>query len=246
MAFHLSIAAPAYNESAGICPTLGTWHAFLSRAPDIASFEIVICNDGSTDTTGQLLDELTTRYPQLIPLHLPTQQGAAVALSRAIAATRLDWVLILDTDNQCPIENLPFFLHAVQNNQDALVIAGIREQQQRAVRYRLGSRLSGTVCNLLYGSQLRDFNSAYKLIRGDVVRALLLETKGMNYSTEMTARLLERRIAIHEVVIKHLPRTSGRPTVSFWRASWHRLLFTLYLAIRQGLLKCGILHSQQG
>src|SRR3979411_1495260 len=106
----LSVAAPAYNEAEGIEAVIADWHRFLSAQTDLAEFEIVICNDGSKDKTGDIMDRLTLSYPQLRPLHFAANQGAAAALNAAIAATRGDWVLLMDSDGQFAIENLPDML----------------------------------------------------------------------------------------------------------------------------------------
>ena len=65
----LSLAAPAYNEAEGIEDVIADWHRFLAAQNDVAEFEIVICNDGSKDATGDILDRLTLSYPQVRPLH---------------------------------------------------------------------------------------------------------------------------------------------------------------------------------
>ncbi|HWU54271.1 MAG TPA: glycosyltransferase, partial [Rhizomicrobium sp.] len=96
----LSVAAPAYNEAAGIEAVIANWHDFLSARPELAEFEIVVCDDGSSDATGDILDRLTLSYPQLRPLHFARNQGAAAALNAAIAATTGDWVLLIDSDGQ--------------------------------------------------------------------------------------------------------------------------------------------------
>jgi glycosyltransferase involved in cell wall biosynthesis len=235
----LSAAAPAYNEAAGIEAVIANWNGFLSAQPDLAAFEIVICDDGSTDGTGAILDRLAQVYPQLRVLHFARNQGAAAALNAAIAATKGDWVLLLDSDGQFAIENLPDMLEAVRRS-GAKAAIGIRRKKDTAFA-QFGSRASGAVCNLLHGSRMRDFNSAFKLVWGPVVRGLGLEARGMNYSTEVTSRLLERGIVPVEVAIEHRPRTAGASHMKLLRGAVHRFLFVCYIALRQLLLRLGIL-----
>src|SRR3569833_3274741 len=109
----LSVAAPAYNEAAGIEAVIANWHEFLSAQVALAEFEFVVCFVGCTDRTGDILDRLTLPYPQLRPLHFAQNQGAAAALNAAIAATKGDWVLLIDSDGQFAIESLPDMLAAV-------------------------------------------------------------------------------------------------------------------------------------
>lgn len=235
----LSLAAPAYNEGEGIGPVVKHWHEFLSAQPDIAQFEIIICNDGSRDRTKEVLDTLTKTYPEVRPIHLPNNQGAAAALTTAIAATTLDWVLLTDSDDQFPIENFSRMLAALRSSQHKAAI-GIRKKKDSAFA-RFGTQASGLVCNLIHGSKMKDFNSAFKLVSGSLLRSLMLEAKGMNYSTEVTSRLLERKITITEVDIEHRLRTTGTSHMKLIRGSIHRFLFVCYLSLRQLLLKLDIL-----
>jgi glycosyltransferase involved in cell wall biosynthesis len=239
----LSVAAPAYNEAAGIEAVVGEWHSFLAGRSDVASFEIVICNDGSMDGTGDILDRLKQQFPGLRPVHFARNQGAAAALNAAIAATTGDWVLLIDSDGQFPIQNLPDMIDAVRRSGGRAAI-GIRQKKDVPFA-QFGSWASGLVCNLVHGSRVRDFNSAFKLVWGPTLRGLGLEAKGMNYSTEVTSRLLERGVSLAEVAIEHRPRTTGTSSMKLVRGAIHRLLFVSYIALRQLLLGLGILSRPQ-
>jgi len=235
----LSLAAPAYNEAEGIEAVIADWHKFLSAQAALAEFEIVICNDGSKDATGDILDRLTLSYPQLRPLHFASNQGAAAALKAAIAATKGDWVLLMDSDGQFAIENLPDMLTALGRSGGKAAI-GIRKKKDAAFA-QFGSWASGLACNLVHGSRLKDFNSAFKLVWGPALRGLGLEARGMNYSTEVTSRLLECGIVPVEVEIAHRPRTTGVSSMKLMRGAAHRFLFVMYIALRQLLLRLNIL-----
>jgi dolichol-phosphate mannosyltransferase len=235
----LSLAAPAYNEAEGIEAVIADWHGFLSTYPGVAEFEIVICNDGSQDATGDILDRLTLTYPQLRPLHFAGNQGAAAALNAAITATKGDWILLMDSDGQFAIQNLPDMLAAIDGTAKQAAI-GIRRKQDAAFA-QFGSWASGLACNLVHGSRLKDFNSAFKLVWGPTLRGLGLEAKGMNYSTEVTSRLLECGIVPVEVEIAHRPRIAGVSSMKLVHGAVHRFLFVTYIALRQLLLRLNIL-----
>ncbi|HEU0095440.1 MAG TPA: hypothetical protein VFQ52_03230 [Rhizomicrobium sp.] len=73
------------------------------------------------------------------------------------------------------------------------------------------------------------------------MRRLGLEARGLNYSTEVTSRLLECGIPLAEVKIEHRPRATGASSMKLVRGASHRFLFVGYIALRQLLLRLGIL-----
>lgn len=232
----LSIAAPAYQEEANIEQVVRRWATFLGQHSNLVSYEIVICNDGSRDRTREILDRLKLSIPQLKVLHFERNKGAAAALASAINGTTCEWVLLLDSDGQFPIENLSHFERAL-TERPALAYIGYRPKKEDTLFARFGSWSSGVVCNLIYGTRFRDFNCALKLVRGDLLRSLGLEAKGLNYSTEISARILERNVMMQEVEVSHLARKKGKSSLKALKGALHRMLFVFYLAIRKGLLK---------
>lgn len=235
----LSVAAPAYNEEAGIRCVVTSWIGFLRKSSDIRDFEIVVCNDGSDDNTGEILRELANANPELRLVDFTQNQGAAVALTAAIKETLLDWVMLIDSDGQFPIENLSLLLSGLRRVETSAAI-GIRKKKDSTFR-RFGTWSSGIACNLVYGTRLKDFNSACKIVSGPLIRSLSLEAKGMNSSTEITGKLLEAGIEIVEVEIVHRPRTSGTSSMRLVKDSIHRLLFVCYLGFRLLLIRLGVL-----
>lgn len=232
----LSLACPAYNESEGIAALLMYWIEYLEASHIARSYEIVVCNDGSKDSTGRLLAELAQKNPTIKPVHHIVNRGAAAALTTAIEHTTGDWVLLLDSDGQFPVNNVEAMWKCVVESEADAVI-GYRTKKEDSVFARFGSWASGALCGVIYGRRLRDFNSALKLVRGPVLRSLQLEAKGLNYSTEITGRLLELddHVKLVEVQATHVPRRTGRSSRTLIRAAWHRFLFVVYLAVRRFL-----------
>jgi glycosyltransferase involved in cell wall biosynthesis len=239
----ISIAAPAYNEAENIHGLVEEWVRFLEVHFKQEDFEIVVCNDGSKDKTGALLDELAREYPSVKPCHHPVNQGAAAALTTAISRTTKQWVLLLDSDGQYPIDNLELFVRELERA-PAPAFIGYRPKKADSPFARFGSWASGWCCNWCHGTWYRDFNCALKLVEGPLLRGLNLEAKGLNYSTEISSKILERGVAMKEVSVTHRSRAKGRSSRTLLRGSLHRLLFVTYIALRQLLLKLGLLQRR--
>ncbi|EJN07879.1 poly-beta-1,6-N-acetyl-D-glucosamine synthase [Herbaspirillum sp. YR522] len=89
----VSILLPCHNEEDNIHDTIG----WLARQ-DYPDYEIVAINDGSSDNTGALLDQLCTRHPRLRVAHLAENQGKAVALHVGALMSRSEYLVCIDGD----------------------------------------------------------------------------------------------------------------------------------------------------
>jgi len=236
----LSIAAPAYNEGEGIVPVVEHWLDFLAKRADLQRYEIVICNDGSRDDTAEKLNAIAKLHPELAVISHSVNQGAGAALAAAISGTTADWVLLIDSDGQFAIENFDPLLAAIQQS-GAPAAIGVRVKKLDGMFARFGSWSSGFLCNWFHGTRYRDFNSACKLVKGDLLRSLRLDCKGLNYSTDVTSKLIERGVRIAEVDISHLPRAAGSSSLRKFRGARDRFLFVLYVGFRQFLLRMRII-----
>jgi dolichol-phosphate mannosyltransferase len=238
----ISVAAPAYNEAANLVDTVTEWQRYLAEHPAVGRWEIVVCDDGSTDATGEVLADLQAGIPELVVVRFPQNRGAGAAIAAAIAATRLDWVVLLDSDGQFPIANLDHFLDPMRAG-TADAYSGARVRKADGLAYRWGSAASGAVSNVLLGTRYRDFNSIFKVVRGPLFRALPLEAGGMNCSTEITARLVELGHRWVEIPIEHRERGGGQRGWKFWGGARKRALYVGYLGYRRWLLRRGILRN---
>lgn len=239
----VSLAAPAFNEADGIHDSICHWLEFLRKYPGLEDFEVVVCNDGSTDATGAILDDLALKDCRVRPVHHQINQGAAAALSTAIHHTTLPWVLLTDADGQYRLDSVDKLIRAIQSSDERAAI-GVRRSKRDSTFTRFGSWLSGALCNWFHGTRYRDFNCALKLIDGYLLRRLRLEAKGLNYSSEVTSKLIDCGVRLLEVEVEHHPRSSGRSSSQNLRAALHRILFVLYLGFRQFLIRHNVLQRQ--
>ncbi|XRQ04693.1 glycosyltransferase family 2 protein [Actinomadura welshii] len=241
-AIEISVAAPAYNEAANIAEVVAEWQAYLRREPRVAGWEIVVCDDGSTDGTADILEELRVGCPELVVVRFERNRGAGAAIRAAIGHTRLEWVLLLDSDGQFPIANLDRFLGPVLAG-EGTAFSGARVRKADGAAYRWGSAASGAVSNVLHRTRYRDFNSIFKLVDGPLLRALPLEAGGMNCSTEITARVAELGRAWVEIPIEHRVRAGGARGWRYWRGARDRALLVGYLGYRHWLQRRGVLRA---
>jgi hypothetical protein len=97
--------------------------------------------------------------------------------------------------------------------------------------------------NLCYKTKIDDFNCAFKLIKSSILKKIYLESVGLNYSTEMTAKILETNSKLSSVKILHNINKKNKKIRLILKDSLNRILFIKYLIFRKLLLKLKIIKT---
>lgn len=222
----LSVAAPCFNEAESIAAVVAEWDRVLDGWPRAA--EIVLCNDGSTDGTGAILEGLRTRHPRLRVVSFERNGGYGRALSAAIDATRGEWVATIDSDGQFDLaDGLRLLELAEREGLDG--VTGYRQAKQDSLFRVLADRALNRLVRLMFGLDLRDTNCALKVVRGRVLRGLRIEARGYPTPTEICVRLQARGVRLGEAGVAHRERAGGASKLHPWRTGWNFLRFLLYL-----------------
>ena len=235
----LSITAPAYNERENIEKLVTYWESILAR--DGIRGEIVIGEDGSTDGTKDILRALQGKYDNLVVVDHAVNQGYGFALSSAVARSRGDYVLTIDSDGQFDAAEYALLLAEMKKGYD--VVTGYRHRKQDQLLRVVADRVLNLIVRVLFRLSLRDTNCALKLWRGDVVRRLTIEARGYPTPTELLVRAHVLGYRIGEAGITHYERAGGKTKLKALRTSWHMLLFLLYLKYKQVLYQARIINN---
>src|SRR5690606_10740249 len=94
----VSIILPAFNEAAILEQNIVVIEEYLRSIESRYRFEIMIINDGSSDGTGEIAEELASRFPNLRVLHHPTNFGLGQAFKTGFSESRGDYVVTMDVD----------------------------------------------------------------------------------------------------------------------------------------------------
>jgi glycosyltransferase involved in cell wall biosynthesis len=240
MAIALSLAAPAFNEAAGIESVVCDWSATLSGVQ--ASFELVICNDGSQDETGQVLERLQRDIPQLGVIDRKTNRGYGSAMNCAIAACRGEWIATIDSDGQFAAADVVDMVR-LANDRQCDAVFGYRVRKCDSWLRRRADRALNWIVRVLFGAPFRDTNCALKVIRRSTLQRLVLEATGFAFPTEVAIKLHASGARIVEYPVRHGDRTAGQSKLRVWRVGLQTLAFLLYLRWRQALYRAGLLQQ---
>jgi glycosyltransferase involved in cell wall biosynthesis len=224
----LSIVAPVFNESKNIRSTLDTWYNFLVNCDFIRKFEIILTDDSSTDNTVSIIKEFQLNKKNIFLYKFKKNFGPGAALRNSIKHSKYQYILTIDSDGQFNIKDLSSLYFELKNRQVDVVI-GNRIKKKDNLFMIIGSRLSSCLANFLIKSNIKDFNSNFKLVEGNLLRNIDLKDNGMNYSTEITTKLILKKSKISNVNISHKSVLKKKNISTMLFNSFKRLIFVTKL-----------------
>ncbi len=167
----ISVVIPAYNEEWRILPTVGAIATHMCARGE--PWELVVADDGSTDSTVELLTEL--RFPNMRVLVADRNRGKGSAVRRGMLAARGEFVLFADADQSTPIEQVDALLAKIDQGYDIAVgsraLAGAAVSGKSFARKILSTGLRALV-SIGFGIGITDTQCGFKLFTAEAARTL--------------------------------------------------------------------------
>ncbi len=208
----VSVVAPAHNEEENINRLVQEVHDAL--APRGISFEFIVVDDGSTDSTRAKVQALMKDRPWLRCVAMTRTppgkgNGQSAAFHAGFRATRGEFVAVLDADLQNDPAEIPQMLDLLVA-QRADMVQGDRShaRQDNAIR-KIGSWVGRVFRKALLGDTIRDTGCSLRLMKREIAVQLPLEFRGMHRFIPVTARHLGYTVI--EMPVKHRARVAGVP-----------------------------------
>jgi len=128
----LSVLLPVHNAQSTLAATV---HKFLDVLPELTGpFELVVADDGSTDATIEVADELAVRYPQVVAVRRAIRRGRAATLRTALDRSTGDVLLLEDEDSRVPLSELRRLWRALDDHEIVLARPGPRPDSRGSHR----------------------------------------------------------------------------------------------------------------
>ncbi|MFQ5913304.1 MAG: glycosyltransferase family 2 protein [Nitrospinota bacterium] len=203
----LSVVLPVYNERENLRPL----HEELLCAiePLGISYEILYVDDGSTDGSGDVLDEIQRGDPTTVVLHLRRNFGQTAALAAAFDHARGEVVVTMDADRQNDPADIPRLLDEMKEYD---IVSGWRKDRKDTFwTRRLPSRLANRLISSITGVHLRDYGCTLKAYRREVVKNVEL-WGDLHRFVPAVASWMGTRMS--EIEVNHRPRIRGQSKYS--------------------------------
>lgn len=202
----VTIAMPAYDEALNLERTVTeAIDALAATAPD---GEVLVVDDGSTDGTGAIADELARANTRVRVVHHASNRGFSGAMTTALRKARGEWVFLVPADGQVRMRDLDRFLAA---QVDADIVVGLRASRPDPVGRALLSRAFHKIAKLLFPMPLAEFSAAF-LFRRSLIDEMPIRSRasGASFLPEVLYRATVRHARFAQIVIEARPRLAGR------------------------------------
>ncbi len=199
----LSVTVPICNEAGNIVPL---YERISSTMVQIGQpWELILVNDGSTDGSEEILDEIAAKDPAVKVIHFRRNFGQTAAMMAGFDHARGDIIIPIDGDMQNDPADIPLMLAKLKEGYD--VCSGWRkDRKDNAVKRNLPSIMANRLISFVSGVQLHDFGCSLKAYRRDVIEGVRLYGE-MHRFLPIYVSWHGARIA--EVPVRHYARTSG-------------------------------------
>ena len=225
----ISVFFPCFNEQENVTRTVEQAQNVLEKLN--IDFEIIIVNDGSSDDTGKIADEISSRYDRVKVVHHERNLGYGAALQSGFKAATKEFVFYTDGDGQFDINEMPPLLPMMK--QYDIVSCYRLKRQDPFVRKLNGWCWTKLVC-LLFGMRIWDIDCAFKLYKREIFDNIKMTSTGALIDTEILARATNKGYHITQKGVHHFPRSAGEQTGANIRVilKAFKELFKLYKQIR--------------
>ncbi len=204
----LSIFFPAYNEEFIIKKTI--LNAIKVAQAISQNYEIIVVNDGSTDRTGEIVEDIISANPRIKLISHATKQGYGAAIKSGLAAVRYPWVIACDSDGQFDLREIKKFIPFIKDHD---LIIGYRLKRSDSRYRRLMAFILKMVNLILFKINFKDIDCGFKLFKKEVITAVSpLTTNSAITVTEFIARAVRLGYRVKEVGVSHHSRSGGQQT----------------------------------
>ena len=214
----ISAVFPAYNDG-GTIPSM-VMAALMALRQVTDNYEIIVTNDGSSDYTGAILDEMASRYPELRVIHHTENCGYGAALRSGFSAAKKEWVFYTDGDAQYNPLELIDLVAALKEGVD--IVNGYKITRSDPLERKIIGRIYHYLVKWTFGFQLRDVDCDFRLIHRQIFDEVELESTTGTIPLEMVKKFQDAGYVFAEVPVHHYFRQYGKSQFFNWR----RLLLT--------------------
>ena len=208
MARNISVILPCYNEEKNIAKQISSVNSVLNKITD--DYEIIVVNDGSTDDSKALLEQLAQENNKIKVVSHEKNLCYGATLKDGFKHAIKDLIFYTSMDNQYDFSQINTFLKYIDNND---IVIGYRVKRNDPLHRIFVAKVYNLTIRILFGLAVRDIDCAFKLFKKDVIQNLNIQSRYSFIDAEILIKAQRAGYPIKELAVKHYPRIWGSSTV---------------------------------
>jgi glycosyltransferase involved in cell wall biosynthesis len=196
---------PCHNDAETIRGLVLRVQQSLCRLTD--DYEIIVVDDGSTDTSLEVLRRLRAEVPQLRIVEHERNSGYGAALVSGFSAATRDYVFYTDGDGQYDPAEIELLAAEMKPGVD--VVNGYKRSREDAWYRKLVGGIYQSSARIMFSLPIRDVDCDFRLLRREALRDIELESSDGAICVEMVRKLSDSGQVMTEVPVTHFPRAYG-------------------------------------
>ncbi|HJO39544.1 MAG: glycosyltransferase family 2 protein [Vicinamibacterales bacterium] len=202
----LSVFFPAYNDGGTIASMVV---AAVTTARQLTSdYEVIVVNDGSADSTREVLEELARVYPTVRVIHHPENGGYGAALRSGFAAAAKDLIFYTDGDAQYDPREMTALWAELSDGVD--FVNGYKISRSDPLHRIVIGRIYHHFVKTLFGLHLRDVDCDFRLMRRRIFDRVTLGKSSGVICLELMKKVQDSGFRVVEVPVHHYHRAYGK------------------------------------
>jgi len=201
----LSIVIPLFNEDESL-PELCEWIRHVAEQ-NYYDYEIILVDDGSTDDSWKVIEELSCSNPRIKGIKFQRNYGKSAGLNEGFRAAQGDVVITMDADLQDSPDEIPGLFRMIAEEKYDLVSGWKKKRYDNALTKNLPSKFFNATTRKVSGIKLHDFNCGLKAYRKKVIKSIEVYGEMHRYIPVLAKWSGFKKIG--EKVVEHRPRKYG-------------------------------------